>query len=225
LATSLLIQSYEQAVDTIRRFGILPLSSCIPEHPSLESITAREAWHTGLDTDPWLWRDRFAAEGVAAYGRFFKKKPILVSAELFPLLHAALNDGQTPEERYEEGGMSIAAKKIHAAVEERGGIDTKSLRAEVGMKDKESKSDYDKALIELQESVDLVIAGISDRLNENGQKSGWNSTCYELADRWMRQHGQQPSSLHSRDAKQQLLAHLEPVCTEKAYAWFKKLFA
>ena len=224
MATSLLIQSYEQAVDTIRTFGILPLSSFIPEHPSLESITSPEAWHTGLDSDPWLWRDRFAVEGVAAYGRFFKKKPVLVSAALFPLLHAAWNDGLTPEERYEEGGLSIAAKKIHAAVTEQGGIDTKSLRAAVGMKDKGAKSDYDKALIELQESVDLVIAGISDRLNENGQKSGWNSTCYELADRWMRQHGLQPSTLHSRDAKQQILAHLEPVCTEKAYAWFQKLW-
>lgn len=225
MATTLLVQSYEEAVEAIRTVGILPLSSFIPEHPSLESITAREAWHTGLDTDPWLWRDRFAGEGVAAYGRFFKKKPILVSAELFPLLHAALHDGLTAEERYEEGRMSLAARKIHSAVEEQGGIDTKSLRAAAGLKDKEHKSEYDKALIELQEAAEILIAGISERLNDNGQKNGWNSTCYERTDRWMRQHGQQPSSLHSRDAKAQLLARLEPVCSDKAYAWFRKLFS
>lgn len=218
------VDTYEQVSETIREVGILPLSSFIPEHPSLESITRKEAWHTGADTDPWLWRDRVAGEGVAAYGRFFKKKPILVSLELYPYLQAVLRDQQSVEDRYEDGKLSHGAKKVYEAVAADGGIDTKALRKAVGMQDKDSKNDYDKALIELQETGDLVIAGIDDRLNDQGQKSGWNSTCYELADRWLEQKGSAARELTREEAKAHLFAHLENVCSAPALAFFRKLF-
>ncbi|MBL0389073.1 hypothetical protein JJB07_20990 [Tumebacillus sp. ITR2] len=218
------VDTYEQACDKIREIGILPMSSFIPEHPSLESSTHKDAWHTGADTDPWLWRDRVAGDGVAAYGRFFKKKPILVSLELFPYLQAILRDEQGVEERYEDGKLSHAAKRVYEVVEANGGIDTKALRRDVGMQDKDSKNDYDKALIELQETGDLVIAGISDRLNDQGQKSGWNSTCFELSDRWLEQKGSQALTLSREEAKTHLFAHLEKICSEPALTYFRKLF-
>ncbi|PWK07921.1 AlkZ-related protein [Tumebacillus permanentifrigoris] len=218
------VHTYEQVSETIREVGILPLSSFIPEHPSLESITPKDAWHTGAETDPWLWRDRVAGEGVAAYGRFFKKKPILVSLELYPYLQAVLRDELTVEERYADGKLSHAAKKVYEAVAADGGIDTKALRKVVGMQDKDSKNDYDKALVELQESGDLVIAGIAERLNDQGQKNGWNSTCYELADRWLEQKGSAVRELSREEAKAHLFTHLEQVCTEPALAFFRKLF-
>ncbi|WP_152559245.1 hypothetical protein [Tumebacillus flagellatus] len=219
------VDTYEQVQDMIREIGILPLSSFIPEYPSLEGVTRKEAWHTGSDTDPWLWRDRAAGEGVAAYGRFFKKKPILVSRDLYPYLQAVLRDEWEVDARYEDGQLSHAAKRIYEAVRDNGGIDTKALRVAVGMQDKDSKNDYDKALIELQETGDLVIAGIDERrLNDQGLKSGWNSTCYELADRWLEQHGAAPLALSREEAKAHLFAHLENVCTEAALAFFRKLF-
>lgn len=218
------VDTYEQAAERIREIGILPLSSFIPDHPSLESITHKDAWHTGAQSDPWLWRDRFAGEGVAAYGRFFKKKPLLISLELFPYLQAMLRAEQSVEERYEDGKLSNAGKKVYEAVEQNGGIDTKALRRAVGMQDKESKNDYDKALIELQETGDLVIAGISERLNDQGQKNGWNSTCYEVGDRWLLQKDSAPLDLAPDVAKEQLFAHLERVCSAPALAYFRKLF-
>ena len=58
-----------------------------------------------------------------------------------------------------------------------------------GMQQTSDKRAFDRALIDLQSSADLVISGISERLNEHGNKSGWNSTCYMLADHWMERHG------------------------------------
>ena len=78
-----IVNTFDEACDVIEQLGILPLSSFIPNHPSLVSITRDEAWHTGMESDPWLWRDFFAGEGVAAYGRFIASKPIFISKQLF----------------------------------------------------------------------------------------------------------------------------------------------
>ena len=222
----MLITTYEEAAELIRRVGILPLSSFVPEHPSLEGVTRKEAWHTGLvETDPWLWRDQFAGDGIAAYGRFFKKKPVLISADLFPMFKAAVGADTSVEDRYQDGLISRSVKLIYDAVDAQGGIDTKALRKAAMLADKEQKSEYDKALIELQESVDLVIAGISGGLlNDHGNKSGWNSTCYELAERWMAAHRLQEVDLHSSTARAELLARLQERTSEKASASFHKLF-
>lgn len=74
--------TYEDVTKIVKEVGILPLSSFIPDHPSLESLTTQEQWHTGLETDPWLWRDRLPGDGLAAYGRFCKETFINFSGPL-----------------------------------------------------------------------------------------------------------------------------------------------
>ena len=97
------IEQYEEACQVVAHWGIMPLSSFLPDHPSLESLTRPEAWHTGLQNDPWLWRDRLPTEGVAAYGRFLAGKPLLIARELFPLVKCVLSPDETIEERYQAG--------------------------------------------------------------------------------------------------------------------------
>ncbi len=218
------LYTYEEAADFVKEIGILPLSSFIPEYPSLESMTPADQWHNGQVNDPWLWRDRFTGEGVAAYGRFFAKKPLLIAAEWFPLLKNVLEDPYTVQERYEDGTISKAAVDIYEVILDNEGIDVKLLRSEVGMKSKESKSEFDRALIELQSTADIVIAGIAGRLNANGVKSGWNSTCYLLADRWMELHGLARNTLPTPEAKQKLRERLKERCSESALAYFNKIF-
>jgi hypothetical protein len=65
----------------IEEFGVLPLAPLIPEFPSLNSITAPESWHSDTEFDPWI---NFSAEGVAAYGKFIKKKSVFISRQMFP---------------------------------------------------------------------------------------------------------------------------------------------
>lgn len=204
------IETYEEACRAIAQWGIVPLSSFIPAHLSLEAITQPEAWHTGLQTDPWLWRDRLPAEGVAAYGRFLAGKPLLVAREVFPLLKCLLSPAETIDERYMAGLLARSTVRIYEAISEQDGIDVKALRKLVGMQDKAEKNAFDHALIDLQSSADILISGISERLNVHGNKSGWNSTCYTLADHWMAEHGITPVELARAEAKTQLFARLEP---------------
>jgi hypothetical protein len=220
-----IVHTYEAAGLVIQEQGILPLSSFIPEHPSLSSITDYSTWHKGTETDPWLWRDRFAGEGIAAYGRFFAKKPMFISYSLFPIIKAALGAEDSIERRYRDGLLSNTTLKLYRVIEEQDGIDVRVLRKRTGMQHKEDKNEFDQSLIELQSSFHIVIDGISDRLNPQGQKSGWNGTCYIIADRWMELHELPMFEGSKQEAKQVLRTFLQRQWNPAAYQYMLKILA
>jgi hypothetical protein len=196
-----LVTTYEEACQVVEHLGILPLSSFIPDHPSLDTITPSTAWHTGTNTDPWLWRDRFAGEGIAAYGRFLADKPLLISREIFPIVRCLLAPSETVEERYAAGLLPRPALQIYQSIQQNNGIDVRTLKTLTGMQHASNKNAFDRSLNNLQSTADITISGISERLNEHGNKSGWNSTCYMLADHWMQQHGIAHASLTPQEAR------------------------
>jgi hypothetical protein len=149
------VSTYEEACHIVEDLGILPLSSFLPGHPSLDSMTLPAAWHTGTDTDPWLWRDHFAEEGVAAYGRFLDDKPLLISRELFPLMRGVLAAPETVEERYTAGRLARAALLVYDCIREHDGIDIRTLRMLTEMQRPSDKRAFDRALTELQNSTIL----------------------------------------------------------------------
>ena len=218
----LIVNTFEEACDVVENLGMLPLSSFIPDHPSLVSITQDEAWHTGMDTDPWLWRDRFAEEGVAAYGRFLAGKPILISRQLFPLIRGMLSPSEKVADRYAAGNLAKSTTKIYECICENDGIDVKRLRVLTGMQQTSDKRAFDRSLIELQSTTDIVISGISERLNEHGNKSGWNSTCYMLADHWMKRYGIVPVENTREKAETDLYSWLEQRWNESAIRYVKR---
>src|SRR5712692_937761 len=141
-----IVNTYEEACHVVEHLGIVPLSSFIPGHPSLVSITQDAAWHTGTDTDPWLWRDRFAGEGVAAYGRFLADKPLLISREMFPLVKCLLAAPEIVEERYAAGNLARPTLRIYDCIMENDGIDVKTLRTLTGMQRTSDKRAFDRSL-------------------------------------------------------------------------------
>jgi hypothetical protein len=219
-----IVNTFDEACDVVEHLGILPLSSFIPGHPSLASITQDAAWHTGADTDPWLWRDRFASEGVAAYGRFLAGKPLLISRELFPLVRCMLAPSETVAGRYTAGILARSAARIYDCIRENDGIDVRTLRMLTGMQRTSDKRAFERSLIDLQSTADIVISGISERLNEHGNKSGWNSTCYMLADNWMERHRIAPVLCTREEAKTKLYARFEQRWDENAVRYLKRKF-
>jgi hypothetical protein len=220
--SDLVIETYEEVCQFVEQVGILPLSGFIPEHPSLDALTQPESWHTGAETDPWLWRDRLAADGIAAYGRFIAGKPVFIARELFPLMKGVLCSSENVEERYAAGLLSREAVQMYDLIEENAGIDVKALRKLAGMQHTSDKRAFDHALLDLQSMAEIVISGISGRLNAQGNKSGWNSTCYMLADRWIELHQLEPLDLPSDAARTQLFAWLEEHSTPLAREYLHK---
>jgi hypothetical protein len=221
----LIVKSYEEASRAVEHLGILPLSSFIPAHPSLDSITEPGAWHTGADTDPWHWRDRFASEGVAAYGRFIGSRPILIARGVFPLVKCLLASPQTVRERYAAGQLARSTVQVYEIIQDNQGIEVRVLRKLAGMQEKADKHAFDHALIDLQNTADIVISGVAENRTDQGHTSGWNGTCYMLAERWMEEHGIKILQLSPPEAKTYLFAWLKPRWEEEAVWYLQKKLA
>ncbi|MDQ6645169.1 MAG: hypothetical protein M3Y76_12040, partial [Chloroflexota bacterium] len=105
------------------------------------------------------------------------------------------------------------------------GIDVRTLRMLTGMQGTSDKHAFDSSLTDLQSTADIVISGISERLNEHGNKSGWNSTCYMLADYWMELHEIAPVLCTRNEAKSFVFAWIEQRWHEGAVRYLKRKFA
>jgi len=221
----LIVKTYEEASRAVEQLGILPLSRFIPAHPSLDSITEPGAWHTGGDTDPWHWRDRFASEGIAAYGRFIGSRPILIARGVFPLVKCLLASRQTVKERYAAGLLARSTVQIYQIIQNNQSIEVRALRKLAGMQEKADKHAFDHALIDLQNTADIVISGVAENRNDQGIKSGWNGTCYMLAERWMEDHGIKALQLSPAEAKTHLFSWLKPRWEEEAVVYLQKKLA
>ncbi|NLP51531.1 hypothetical protein [Bacillus sp. RO1] len=218
------IHTYEEAVAVIKEVGLLPLAPLFDDYPSLGGMTPKEAWHSDTEQDPWIWRTRFAAEGVAAYGKFMKKKALFISKDLLPLMLAALASQETMKKRYEKGEVSREAISLFSLISENQGIDTRVLRSKAGMKEKEKKKAFDQALLELQGNLDIVVSGTKEKQNENGEKNGWSSTSYETMKHWCQRHEVEQTSLNKEEATTKLINHFESFTSEAAMKKLKRIF-
>lgn len=210
------VKTYEEAVDVIEKVGILPLAPLIPDFPSLNTITLPEHWHSDTEFDPWTWRTKFATDGVAAYGKFIKKKSILVSRELLPYVKNVLGYTDSVEERYFNGNISTEARALYKLISQEEGIDTRALRIKAGLKEKEKKKLFDHALLELQGSMDIVISGTQVKRNAEGEKNGWSSTAYETYDTWAARNSINVINEGKEDTRKYLLDFYKNVCSDVA---------
>jgi len=143
---------------------------------------------------------------------------------MFPLIRCLLAPSETVADRYVAGILARPTARIYDCIGENEGIDVRTLRMLTGMQHISDKHAFDLSLIDLQSTADIVISGISERLNEHGNKSGWNSTCYMLADHWMERHGIAPALFTREEAKTKLYAWIEQRWDERAVRYLKRKF-
>ncbi len=112
------------------------------------------------------------------------------------------------KERYSDGLIDSTVFILQQLIEEHPGIETRALRSQSDLKATDQKKQYDQAITELQASMDIVISGVKQRFNDNGDKNGWKSTSFETANHWMTNNH---IDIHLDDpeaAKEKLLAWL-----------------
>lgn len=218
------ISTYEEAVKVLKEVGFLPLSQLLPNYPSLDSITSKEHWYSGSEFDPWLWRAQFPVDGTAAYGKFVKKKSVLISRKLLPLARKVLGSQDSVAKRYNDGLVSREAMELFTLISEEEGIDTRVLRTKAGMKDKEKKKLFDQALLELQGSMDIVVSGTKEKTNVSGEKNGWSSTAFETLAFWSRNNHVDQREIEIDEAKHQLKNHFAKICSPESMKALGKIF-
>lgn len=160
------------------------------------------AWHTGdPETDPWEWRIRVLTERKdIAYGKLFFKKSGYIVKEWVPYFLAVRRGNETFDRAYEKGGISHPAKRIYAAILENGSLPLHDLKRIAGF-DKGDKSQFDRALIELQMKMYLTLCGRQQRVSQKGEEYGWSSTVFcALEDFWGKEVFEQAAEISMEEA-------------------------
>lgn len=137
------------------------------------------SWHTGNpETDPWEWRIRVLDERKdIAYSKLFFKKSGYITKEWAPYFLAVRRENRTFDEEYSEGTISNTAKRIYYAIIENGTLPLHGIKQLAGF-GKEEKSQFDRALTELQMKMYLTMCGRQQKTSQKGTEYGWSSTVF-----------------------------------------------
>src|SRR5881397_4139225 len=101
----------------------------------------------------WGWKDELAEKKRLYYGKLLVKKPTFVSMKMLPTFYATFGRAGDPDDHLEDvraGRLSEIARRIIEFLAVNGETQTKRMRAALGITSQEGKSDYAKAIEELQ---------------------------------------------------------------------------
>lgn len=180
-------------------------------------------WHCGdPELDPWEWRMRVLEEQTDfAYAKLFFKTSGFITRDWYPRFYAVRRNGESFEEAYERGSISHMAKQIYAIVAQ-GEIPFHEIKARGGF-GKESKAQFDRAMVELQMRMFITISGRQQKRNMYGMEYGWNSTVFTTVEDFWAQRGLSLPSLdaaESREAIRQQILRLNPLADDKTIRKF-----
>lgn len=136
-------------------------------------------WHTGdPETDPWEWRMRVLDErSDVAYAKIFFKKSGYITKEWAPFFIAVRRGNMSFEEVYMEGVVSNYAKRIYSVILEHGTLPLHAIKQLAGF-GKDDKSQFERALIELQMKMFITMCGRQQKISKKGEEYGWSSTVF-----------------------------------------------
>lgn len=135
-------------------------------------------WHCGdPEVDPWEWRMRVLEERTdIAYSKVFFKTSGFITKDWYPYFYAVRRNGESFEDAYEQGRISHTAKRIYDIVSQ-DYIALHEIKMQGGF-GKEDKSQFDRAMIELQMGFYITMTGRKQKKNKYGIEYGWNSTVF-----------------------------------------------
>jgi len=174
-----MLTTYEAFVARVESLGFMALSEILPGLPSLGGETPASAWHTGLDTDPWRWKDRVAEEKRLAYGCILGKHKGFVSARMYPVFYAAFHPVYSISERQASGTLSQKTGQLWKLFEEKGMLNVSQIRQSLG-----SGSGVDSAVQQLQQEYYITVDGNDRKLSAKGEVYGWPVIRYRRVIDW-----------------------------------------
>lgn len=135
-------------------------------------------WHCGdPEVDPWEWRMRVLEERTdIAYSKVFFKTSGFITKDWYPYFYAVRRNGESFEDAYEQGRISHTAKRIYDIVSE-GYVALHEIKVQGGF-GKGDKSQFGRAMIELQMGFYITMPGRKQKKNKYGIEYGWNSTVF-----------------------------------------------
>jgi hypothetical protein len=101
----------------------------------------------------WGWKDELAEAKRLYYGKLLVRKPTFVSIKMLPTFYATFGRAGESDDHLEDvraGRLSEIARRVIEFLAVNGETQTKRMRAALGIASQEGKTDYAKAIEELQ---------------------------------------------------------------------------
>ena len=180
-------------------------------------------WHCGdPEVDPWEWRMRVLEERTdIAYSKVFFKTSGFITKDWYPYFYAVRRNGESFEDAYEHGRISHTAKRIYDIVSQ-DYIALHEIKMQGGF-GKEDKSQFDRAMIELQMGFYITMTGRKQKKNKYGIEYGWNSTVFTTVENfWVERDFDLPKldAMESYEKIRTQILKLNPNAEEKVIRKF-----
>ena len=180
-------------------------------------------WHCGdPEVDPWEWRMRVLEERTdIAYSKVFFKTSGFITKDWYPYFYAVRRNGESFEDAYEQGRISHTAKRIYDIVSQ-DYIALHEIKMQGGF-GKEDKSQFDRAMIELQMGFYITMTGRKQKKNKYGIEYGWNSTVFTTVENfWVERDFDLPklNAMESYEKIKTQILKLNPNAEEKVIRKF-----
>jgi hypothetical protein len=179
-----MLTTYENFVARVESLGFMALSHLLPGLPSLGGETPESLWHTGLDTDPWRWKDRVAEEKRLAYGCILGGIKGFVTQRMYPVFHAAFHPTLSMPERWANGTVNQITWSLWQLFEERGTLNISQVRQSLGVSRKQGASVVDTAIQQLQHEYYITVDGNERKVSARGEFYGWPINRYRRVEDW-----------------------------------------
>jgi hypothetical protein len=179
-----LLTTYEDFVARVESLGFMALSHLLPGLPSLGGETPESLWHTGLDTDPWRWKDRAAEEKRLAYGCILGGHKGFVNQRMYPIFYAAFHPMLSMPERWANGTVTQRSWRLWQLFEEKHSLNISQVRQILGVSRKQGVGAVDSAIQQLQQEYYITIDGNDRKISFKGEIYGWPVNRYRRVVDW-----------------------------------------
>lgn len=164
------IHTPEQALAWVNERGFVyfwPIKGI--DLPSLWVTVAGERPVGANHDDPghvtWGWKDSALDQRIWYYAKILRRKATFISLEIAPYFYALSENYGSPEEDYlliyEQGRLTLAAKQIYEALLKEGPLNTVDLRKAARMTSKQSDTEFNRALEDLQADFKIIPVGVA----------------------------------------------------------------
>lgn len=181
---TVMLTTYEDFVARVESLGFMALSPLLPGLPSLGGETPKSLWHTGLDTDPWRWKDRAAEEKRLAYGCILGGHKGFVARHMYPIFYAAFYPLLPMPERWAAGTINQRTWQLWQLFEEKGTLNISQVRQILGVSGKQGVSAVDNAIQQLQHEYYITMDGNDRKISAKGEFYGWPINRYRRVMDW-----------------------------------------
>src|SRR5207244_6315648 len=169
----------------------------------------------------WGWKDELAEGKRLYYGKLLVRKPTFVSMKMLPVFYATFGRAGDPDDHLDDvrgGRLSEIARRVIEFLAQNGETQTKRMRAALGITSQEGKTDYAKAVEELQRLMYVA------RVKAVGEgREDYNYT-YDLFVRRYPEIAKKAERIASNDAMTTLLRRLLELAGGVSTKQVKRLF-